>query len=220
MGQFHQHGDDLRQPRGHRHRCYLDRQVVGVTVNDQAAQAVPLAKDQPRRPFRIVVAEVGPELQRRFKPPPPEAVVQLLLGVPCVQADLDAAATVEDPACDERPFVGDQLHHVAIGRVAFDAVDGRIEDPGVATVERAGLARFEDNLSHSRLSLVGAKLLSITHEGGRGKPPGELCVARFSGGKSCRTRRTAGIGKLPTANYAFFPSRQGPAETIMAQRLA
>ncbi len=43
-----------------------------------------------------------------------------------------------------------QVNHVAIGGIAFDAGDGRIQDPGVAAKKRPRFARFENGARHGK----------------------------------------------------------------------
>ena len=57
-GQFDQHGHDLRQPHGHRQGRDLNGEIIGIAIDDQAAQPVALAEDQSGRALRIVVAEL------------------------------------------------------------------------------------------------------------------------------------------------------------------
>jgi hypothetical protein len=56
---------------------------------------------------------------------------------------VDPAAAIEDPPGNEVALVGAEIDDVAIGRTALDAVDGRIEDPGVPAEERPGFSRFD-----------------------------------------------------------------------------
>ena len=130
-GQIDEHRHDLRQANRHGQGRHLDDEILGVAIDDQPAQSVAFAEDQSRGALGRVVAQHAPQLQGRFQPPPPKSLVERLGLVPGIQAHVDPAAAIEDPAGDEPPIFGAQIDHVAVGRTAFDAVDGRIEDPGM-----------------------------------------------------------------------------------------
>ena len=149
MQEFHEHGDNLRQPHGHGQRGDLHGQIIGVAIDDQAAQAVAFAEDHAGGPLRIVVAELPAELDGRLQTPPPKGLVQRLGRIPSVKPDADAALAVEDAAGDELALVAQQVDHIPVGGVAFDPIDGRIEHPRVPAVKGTGLARFQDCLVHA-----------------------------------------------------------------------
>ena len=48
-----------------------------------------------------------------------------------------------------------RFDQVAVGRRAVDTIDGRIEHPGVAAEEGAGLAGLEDHLCHGATPGLG-----------------------------------------------------------------
>ena len=151
MGQLDQHRRQLRQSDGHGHRRDLNRQVRAIAIDDQPAQSVAFAEDQPGRPLGVVVAKLGPQPQCRGQPLAPERLVQRLGRIPSVQADANPAAAVEDATGDELALVREQLDHVAVGRAALDAIHGRIEHPGMPAVKRPRLSRFQDDVGQSGL---------------------------------------------------------------------
>ena len=144
-GQIDEHGHDLRQANGQGQGRHLDDEVFAVAIDDQSAQAVAFAEDQSRGALGLVVAQHAPQMQGRFQPPPPKGLVQRLGFVPGIQANVDPAAAIEDPAGDEASCIGAEIDDVAVGRTAFDAVDGRIEDPGMPAEKGPGFSRFEQD---------------------------------------------------------------------------
>ena len=77
-------------------------------------------------------------------------------GIPGVEPHADAALAVEDSAGDELAFVREEIDDVAVGGAPLDAIDRRVEHPGVSAVERPRLAGFEDDLS--RVLLTGREV--------------------------------------------------------------
>ena len=83
--------------------------------------------------------------------PLPKGLVQPLGRIPGVEPHADAALAVEDSVGDELAFVREEIDGVAVGGAALDAIDRRVEHPGVSAVERPRLAGFEDDLSQGDL---------------------------------------------------------------------
>ena len=155
MHQLDQHGTICGSRTAMAMRGDLHGQIIGIAIDDQAAQSVALAEDQPGGPLRVVVAELPAELDGRLEPPPPEGLVQRLGRVPGVEPDPDAAAAVEYAAGDELALVAEQIDDVPVGGGTFDPIDGRVEHPGVPAVEGSGLAGLEDYLvSRCRKAVV------------------------------------------------------------------
>ena len=78
--------------------------------------------------------------------PRQKASSSALAAIPGVQPHADAAVAVEDSSGDELALVREEIDGVAIGGAPLDAIDRRVEHPGVSAVERPRLARFEDDL--------------------------------------------------------------------------
>ena len=82
--QFEQQRHDLLQPLIDGQRRRLHRQIFAVAIDDQAAQAIGFAEHQPRGSCWIGVAQLSPQFDGGFQPPPKERLVQQFAGVPRV----------------------------------------------------------------------------------------------------------------------------------------
>ena len=103
-------GDDLRQPDGHGQGRDLDRPgTSAIAIDDQPAQAVAFAEDQPGRPLRDRRSRAAVRSRRAAASRRRQNASSSGLGrVPGVQADADPAAAVEDAPGDELALVGEQ----------------------------------------------------------------------------------------------------------------
>ena len=144
-----QHRHDLRQADRHRQRRHLDDEIVGVAIDDQPAQAVAFAEDQPGGALRARRSPAAPRTamaasnRRRQKASSSGSASSQVYSRTRMRLRL-----LKIPRAMNLPLSRAEIDDVAVGRIAFDAVDGRIEHPGVPAVERAGLAGFQDDLGH------------------------------------------------------------------------
>ena len=122
----------------------LHAEPLGVAIDDQAAQAVGLAEDQPCGPIGRVVAQLAAKVDGPLHPPLPERLVQGLGRRPGIEPDTNSAGAVVDAPGDELSVVGHQVDDVAVGRLAFDVIDRAIQHPRMPAIKRPGLAGLED----------------------------------------------------------------------------
>ena len=156
-GQFDEQRYDLRQANGQGQGRHLDDQELAVAIDDQPAQSVAFAEDQSRGAPGLVVVQEGPQLHGRIQPPPPKGLVERLGLIPGIQANVDPAMAIENSPRNEASLIGAEIDDLAVGRTAFNAVDGRIEDPGVPAKERPGFSRFEQDTGQGNFSRQGRK---------------------------------------------------------------
>jgi hypothetical protein len=122
--------------------------VIGVPVDDQTAQPVRFAEDQSHRGGRFVQSQAGTKRHCLSDAGIPERFIQWLLRIPGVQADAQTTGAIDDSASDKTAFVGYQIDDVTITALAFQALDRRVEYPGMVSEKRAGLVGLDYGLSH------------------------------------------------------------------------
>ncbi len=116
--------------------------MLAVSIDYQPTQTVALAEYQPCRAIGLTVTKRLAESKGRFQPPTPKSVVQRFRFVPSIEANMNAAATIENPSSNKAPLIRNQVNHVTVGRRALDTVNGRIEDPGMPAKKWPGFARL------------------------------------------------------------------------------
>ena len=150
LDQFSQQGHDQLQPRLHSQRGHLDDQILAEAIDNQPAQAISLAENQPRGLLGIVVAQQPSQIDRGLQAMPPKRLVERLLGTPGIESDANAASSVVDSPGDESALVGHQIHVVAIHRPALHFIDRRVQHPGVPGRERPELVWLENDSGQGR----------------------------------------------------------------------
>src|SRR5208337_1924112 len=88
----------------------------------------------------------------RFQSATPKDLVDRFSLIPSIQANMDPAATIEDSPGDKARLIRAEIDNVAIGRTAFNPVDGRIEHPRMPAEKRSGFSRFKQDTCQDNFS--------------------------------------------------------------------